>query len=359
MRPALRAALALAVACLPATAADLPPGITARSNAAGTTYADAADRTLYTYAQDKPGKSACVGACAKAWPPLTAPPDATIANDWTPIAREDGSRQWAFRGQPLYTYAKDDPGTSFGDGLGNLAWRAAFVPIFTPPGIAVRTTILGQVLVDGRGRTLYWRSDGKSCDGRCLDAWMPLRAPLAALGKGDWSPVARADGTRQWAFRGRALYGYAGDLKAGDVAGHRLDSVWDAAVLAPAPPLPPWVTIQASDMGEVFADSAGHTLYAAPADLARTKSLLCDDACLAKVWRPVPAAADAKPTGDWSIVADSGGARLWAYRGNPIYTHTRDTEPGAIGGDKWAAGVGGGGGGWTPITRPRGTEDAP
>jgi predicted lipoprotein with Yx(FWY)xxD motif len=354
-----RILLVAALGLLATPAAALPDGVLARKDGSGIIYTDAQDRTLYTYEQDKGGKSTCVGPCAKAWPPLTASDTAAANGDWTTIVRDDGSKQWALKGRPIYAYAKDTPGSVFGDGVGNFAWRMAFEPIFTPPGLIVRPTVLGRTLADEKGMVLYWRTDSKPCIKSCLDTWTPVAAPLAAVGKDDWSVVIREDGTRQWAYRGRALYTTTADIKAGDVAGHLPAEKWEAAILAATAPLPTWVTVQSSDMGEIFADRDGHTLYLAPTELARVKQLMCDDACIAKFWKPVLAAADAKPSGDWSIIADEGGAKVWAYRGSAVFTHTRDTKPGDVGGDKWAAGVGGGGGGWLPITRPRGTDDAP
>ena len=117
--------------------------------------------------------------------------------------------------------------------------------------------------------------------------------------------------------------------------------------------------MQSSDFGEIFADIAGHTLYTGPPDLGHIREFLCDQACLDRVWQTVKADAEAKPTGDWSIVPDEHGAKVWAYRGNVLWTHARDTKPGDVGGDKWAAGVGNQGPGWSVIVRPRGTDDAP
>jgi predicted lipoprotein with Yx(FWY)xxD motif len=85
---------------------------------------------------------------------------------------------------------------------------------------------------------------------------------------------------------------------------------------------------------------------------------MCDDACIARYWKSVPAARDATASGDWTPVASPGdGGLRWAYKGNPVYLHTRDTGPGAIAGDRWAGGVGGGGGGWFPIARRRDLEE--
>lgn len=72
---------------------------------------DSSGKPLYTFARDTtPGKSACNGPCATAWPPLAATPTDKDAGDWTVITRDDGGKQWAYKGQPLYTYAKDTPG---------------------------------------------------------------------------------------------------------------------------------------------------------------------------------------------------------------------------------------------------------
>jgi predicted lipoprotein with Yx(FWY)xxD motif len=366
MRAAAAVLCLLAVgAAAPARAAtDAPPPaeIKVRVTAAGRYFTDAAGMTLYTYAQDRPGRSACTAECAKTWPPLLAPAAAPAAGPWSTITREDGSAQWAYRGQPLYRYAKDGyAGAAFGDRIGG-AWNAAFEPIPRPPGIAVRALAAGRVLTDGRGHTLYTRSDETKdkagcADAACLAAWPPLSAPLMANPVGEFSALPRPDGTLQWAYRGQRLYLNARDLKPGDMAGEGAGKVWRAVVLDPAPPLPAWVTVQRSDMGEIFADAQGLTLYTFAGSLDKVRQTVCNDACIAKFWRTVPAAPDAAPSGDWLPVTGEGGARVWAYKGNVVYTHTRDKEPGAIGGDKWAAGVGGGGGGWQPIPRRRDLEE--
>jgi predicted lipoprotein with Yx(FWY)xxD motif len=78
--------------------------------------------TLYTYAKDPAGKSACVGPCAKNWPPLAATASDRPTGDYTIITRDDGSLQWAHKGKPLYTYFKDSkPGDRVGDGW-NMVW---------------------------------------------------------------------------------------------------------------------------------------------------------------------------------------------------------------------------------------------
>jgi predicted lipoprotein with Yx(FWY)xxD motif len=85
--------------------------------------ADAKGMTLYTFDKDMKGMSMCSGKCAMNWPPLTAAEDAKPMADWTVVKRDDGSKQWAYKDKPLYTFAKDTkPGETTGEGVGN-AWH--------------------------------------------------------------------------------------------------------------------------------------------------------------------------------------------------------------------------------------------
>ena len=79
--------------------------------------------TLYTFDKDAGGKSACNGPCAANWPPMMAGADAKASGDWTIIARDDGAKQWAYKGKPVYTWSKDaKPGDMTGDNFNN-AWH--------------------------------------------------------------------------------------------------------------------------------------------------------------------------------------------------------------------------------------------
>src|SRR6188472_663328 len=73
----------------------------------GKAFVNAKGMTLYTFDKDTGGKSACNGPCATNWPPLMAADGATAMSDWSIVTRDDGSRQWAYKGRPLYTWAKD------------------------------------------------------------------------------------------------------------------------------------------------------------------------------------------------------------------------------------------------------------
>lgn len=79
---------------------------------------DSAGMTLYTYDRDAAGKSACNGQCASNWPPLLAQKGDTATGDYSVLIRDDGARQWAYKGKPLYRWAKDrQPGDKTGDGF--------------------------------------------------------------------------------------------------------------------------------------------------------------------------------------------------------------------------------------------------
>ncbi len=89
---------------------------------------DTAGKTLYTFDRDvaASGKSVCNGPCAGNWPAFAAPADATTSGDYTVVTRDDGAKQWAFRGKPLYTFAKDTKaGDRIGDGFNNNVWHIA------------------------------------------------------------------------------------------------------------------------------------------------------------------------------------------------------------------------------------------
>jgi predicted lipoprotein with Yx(FWY)xxD motif len=112
MKPAssLCTALLATFLALPALAADNAPAH--KSNGV---LVDAKGMTVYTFDKDSAGKSACSGQCAENWPPVVAG-DAPLSAPWSALTREDGTRQLAYKGKPLYTFVKDKkPGDKAGD----------------------------------------------------------------------------------------------------------------------------------------------------------------------------------------------------------------------------------------------------
>jgi len=82
--------------------------------------------TLYTFAKDTAGsgKSMCNGPCAANWPPLLIDGSPAVSGDYSVITRDDGKKQLAYKGMPLYFWAKDTkPGEKTGDGFLNGAWK--------------------------------------------------------------------------------------------------------------------------------------------------------------------------------------------------------------------------------------------
>jgi predicted lipoprotein with Yx(FWY)xxD motif len=108
----------------------------------------------------------------------------------------------------------------------------------SPPAAAVvdlRGSRLGQMLVDGQGRTLYlFEADQmgrSSCDAACASAWPPYLsngAPKAGNGVagGQLGTIVRAaddGGGTQVTYHGHPLYYYVGDNEPGDTAGQGLN----------------------------------------------------------------------------------------------------------------------------------------
>ncbi len=103
-----------------AAASEIGP-LATRDTAAGTVLVDASGMTLYTFDKDTENKSNCNGKCAEAWPPLMAPADAKAMGKLTVATRDDGSKQWAHEGKPLYLWMKDQkPGDTTGDNVKNV-----------------------------------------------------------------------------------------------------------------------------------------------------------------------------------------------------------------------------------------------
>lgn len=83
--------------------------------------------SLYVFDKDTAGngKSVCNDQCAANWPPLYAPDNAQNFGGYSVVARDDGTKQWAYYGLPLYFWFKDTkPGDRTGDGVGGV-WHLA------------------------------------------------------------------------------------------------------------------------------------------------------------------------------------------------------------------------------------------
>jgi predicted lipoprotein with Yx(FWY)xxD motif len=98
---------------------------------------------------------------------------------------------------------------------------------------------------------------------------------------------------------------------------------------------PPGVT----EKDGAFVAPDGKALYTFARDTTPGKSA-CNGQC-ATNWPPLAAAADAKDDGQWSVVTRDDGAKMWAYKGKPLYTYVRDTagQPASGVGPAWPLAV--------------------
>ena len=404
--PALARASGKARSAADAAPVITPPGVTAQPLGKGQGYdlgkttasyeqrgqiafADLRGLTLYTSSQDPVGKSACVDECAKTFVPFEAPRSAKPVADWSVIKRSDGSRQWAYKGKALYTYVKDvDPGSLGGDNPANYGglrrnragawvgggqrgslsrkgapvtlpdgWNAALLfpveELQAPPGIAVQEVAEAAAftLVDTRGHTLYAQAKNAKCANTDCAAWEPLAAPTLAQPIGDFTIVEGADGTSQWAYKGRPLFTYSGDLAPTFANGDGIDPRFSVAAVKRYY-MPDGVRLATTaGKGKVLATRDGRTLYrrdgyifqsggghglrrgqpprpAVGRDIGTDPR--CTD-CLTK-WRPYLAPADAQPQGFWDGAQREDGSKQWVYQGYALWTYDGDTKPGDING---------------------------
>ncbi len=335
---------------------------------------DAHGNPLYTYDADPRGRSSCYGECARQFPPFAADTRARAAGDFSIIVRDDRVRQWTYQGKPLYRYSGKDP---YGEPTGgrfvlqeNPAWhdpasdvysprrgwrRAAYAPeasTVMPPNVELD----GLAIADGFGFveaathvTIY----AAPVSHRLSSEWRPLRASALALPVGEFSIITRRDdGARQWAYRGEALYTYAGDYAPGEVTGLFVGDPRVQAALAYRNFIPPGVEIDHFPLrGPLMTDSKGLTLYSVARyhqqyggrETRAGYSITYNDAksqgtegCLAEctvTWRPLLAPGNARPWGFWEPIMRPDGTRQWAFKGSPVYTYIGDHKPGDIEGN--------------------------
>jgi predicted lipoprotein with Yx(FWY)xxD motif len=117
----------------PAVAAGSGSGlvITTKSGSAGAFLTDGSGRAVYLWTKDAMNSSACSGACAGAWPPVTTTGAVTASGgvskaDLSTITRSGGAKQVVYDGHPLYYFSGDSgPGQVSGqgsDGFGAKWW---------------------------------------------------------------------------------------------------------------------------------------------------------------------------------------------------------------------------------------------
>ena len=64
------------------------------------------------------------------------------------------------------------------------------------------------------------------CNEGCIAAWPALAAKADDKASGDFSVISRDDGSKQWAHKGKPLYLWVNDKKAGDTTGDNFNKIW-------------------------------------------------------------------------------------------------------------------------------------
>jgi len=235
----------------------IPPGFAVKTTTAGRLLTTDKNFSVYAYDQDTPDTSMCHADCARTWVPVTAPAMAQAQGEWSIIERSPGVRQWSFRQQPLYTNVLDPRSWSV-EGSDVPGWSNVYTQLApsVPENFTVQDTLVGQVLADSRGMTIYTyvcgddSVDQLSCEhpddtqvyrlamcgggdpGKCLKSWPYVRADIGTLSDSRaWSVInidpktghraaaEQADAFSVWAYRDRPVYTYGGDRQPGDVNG--------------------------------------------------------------------------------------------------------------------------------------------
>jgi predicted lipoprotein with Yx(FWY)xxD motif len=134
-------------------------------------------------------------------------------------------------GAAFVTAACGGTGTYGGYGSGNQGGGTPNASGTTT--VAVENSSLGQILVDGSGRTLYLfqadKPSSSSCYDACAGVWpavITAKAPVPGPGlqASLLSTTQRKDGTLEVVYNGHPLYYFSSDTKAGDVTGEGLSS---------------------------------------------------------------------------------------------------------------------------------------
>ena len=224
------------------------PRISVASTDFGDALVEEDGRTLYMFVPDqqKNGTPTCYDDCAQAWPALVGPVSAGEGVDDGLLGtaeRTDGTVQATYNDLPLYYFAGDQAaGDVNGQGLFDSWWivDASGAPVEEQATrLSLATTDLGDVLVDGAGRTLYMflpdqQANGTpTCYDDCEKAWPPLAEaesgvflPGEGVDESLFGTVARDDGTQQVTYNDLPLYLFSGDKAEGDVNGQGISEIW-------------------------------------------------------------------------------------------------------------------------------------
>jgi predicted lipoprotein with Yx(FWY)xxD motif len=96
--------------------------------AAGTVLTTQQGKTLYVFDNDvaSSGRSVCNPPCSNVFQPYLVEEGAAAIDPVGVVRRDDGTRQWSYKGRPLYLfYADEKRGDVIGDGMNRGTWHVA------------------------------------------------------------------------------------------------------------------------------------------------------------------------------------------------------------------------------------------
>jgi predicted lipoprotein with Yx(FWY)xxD motif len=163
----------------------------------------------------------------------------------------------------------------------------------------------------------------------CTQEWPPVIAAPGAEPVGKFAIIEGPRGRQQWSYDGYPLYTSVRDQQPGDVLGSagRQTGGGDGGVyrvaIRPKAGVPPAFGVFTVQLGRLIALANGYSIYTSDRDGVHKSN--CDATCQ-KTWRPVSAGVIAQANGDWTVFERAPGLKQWAYKGKPVYTHTRDDK---------------------------------
>ena len=197
------------------------------SSALGTILTDKDGKTLYFFAKDIDGNSACEGGCVDAWP-IFYEKDLLVADglnaaDFGVITRKDGIKQTTYKGWPLYRFAQDAAaGETKGEGVGK-TWVVAS-PDYT---LMLGNKDNKNFLISMTGRTVYTfgkdADNVSTCTDGCVTLWplisqTDVKVP-SLVNKANFGSITRADGKTQTTYLKKPIYYFSGDVQRGEIKG--------------------------------------------------------------------------------------------------------------------------------------------
>jgi predicted lipoprotein with Yx(FWY)xxD motif len=338
-----------------------PTGI----NVSSSVLTDNKNQTLYIFASDANGQSACTGGCEKSWPPFYVEDptlDASLNDsDFDEITRPDNTKQSTYKGFPLYYFSPtgdgklEAAGQTSGDGQGNI-WFAAktnySVMISSEQLVGAdgknytSSSTEGQEVssffVDSHGRTIYTfindtqnNNNFTAADLSNNTIWPMFHASVADLPTGvnasDFGEIT-VFGQTQSTYKGRPLYYFggnsstAGDAKRGDTRGVSFPSpgIWHTVNTATtAAPTSVNIT-QNATLGNVITDSKRRTLYLFTKDTDKTNHYCPTGACTTVKWPifytdVVTTSSTSLSASDFDVITLTNGAKQTTYKGWSLY----------------------------------------